>query len=317
MKKSLLFAVAALALALLPSPGLAKTYTVSMTQIVEHPSLDAMQKAVVDRFKEKGVDATFNIHVAQGDPSIALQIANQIMGEHPDLAIAITTPSAQTVKQKVKGIPIVFTGVTDPVGAGLVDSLEHPGGMVTGMTDMSPMDKHLELVRNFVPGLKSLGVIYNAGEPNSVVLIDLLKKFAAEKGVKVEEATIATSAEVYQAAKSLVGRCQAVYVPVDNTVVSALESAIKVCRENKLPLFTGDTDSVARGSVAALAVDYYKMGAQTADMAIRVLVDGEKPADMPVETIRELQLYVNKSAAAAMGLTIPPAMLEKADKVIE
>ena len=317
MKKTLLFAVAALALALLPSPGMAETYTVSMTQIVEHPSLDAMQKGVVDRFKEKGVDAKFNIHVAQGDPSIALQIANQIMGEQPDLAIAITTPSAQTVMQKVKGIPIVFTGVTDPVGAGLVASLEHPGGMVTGMTDMSPMDKHLQLVRDFVPNLKSLGVIYNAGEPNSVVLINLLKKFAAEKGVKVEEATIATSAEVYQAAKSLVGRCQAVYVPVDNTVVSALESAVKVCRENKLPLFTGDTDSVSRGSVAALAVDYYKMGVQTADMAIRILVDGEKPADMPVESIKDLQLYVNKSATKAMGLTLSPELLKKADKIIE
>lgn len=299
------------------TPAAQKPFTVSITQIVEHPSLDAMRQGFKDRFKEMGVSAVFTDHIAQGDMAINAQIAKQIKGEEPDLVLAITTPSAQAVVRAIQDRPIVFTGVTDPVSAKIVASLQHPGANVTGMTDMSPMDKHVELIRAFLPGIKKLGVIYNAGEPNSVVLVDRLKVECAPFGIDVVEAVIDNSSGVYQAAKSLVGRCEAVYVPVDNTVVSALESAIKVCEESKLPLFTGDTDSVARGSVAALAVDYYKMGIQTADMAIRILRDGTKPADMPVEYIRDLALHVNKKAAAAMGVTIPEAVLVQAAKVIE
>ncbi|WP_022662922.1 ABC transporter substrate-binding protein [Paucidesulfovibrio longus] len=294
-----------------------KPFAISITQIVEHPSLDAMRQGFKDRFAEKGVPAVFTDHIAQGDMATNAQIGKQIKGEEPDLILAITTPSAQAVVQAIDDRPIVFTGVTDPVSAKIVASLEHPGANVTGMTDMSPLDKHVELIRTFLPEIKKLGVIYNAGETNSVVLVNLLKAQCAPFGIEVVEATIDNSSGVYQAAKSLVGRCEAIYVPVDNTVVSALESAIKVCEESKLPLFTGDTDSVARGSIAALAVDYYKMGVQTADMAIRILVDGANPADTPVEYIRDLSLHVNKKAAAAMGVTIPESVLEKASKVIE
>ncbi|WP_147821408.1 ABC transporter substrate-binding protein [Salidesulfovibrio onnuriiensis] len=315
MKK--LFAVAVLALCLFAATAMAadKTYTISVNQIVEHPSLDAMRFGFMDRLKELGLQAEYNVHIAQGNMATNTQIASQIVGEKPDLVLAITTPSAQSVVQKIKDRPIVFTGVTDPVSAGIVKSLEAPGGNVTGMTDMSPMDKHFELIREIVPGIKSIGVIYNAGEPNSVVLIDLLKKFANAEGVNVEEATIANSSGVYQAAKSLVGRCEAVYIPLDNTVVSALESAIKVCRQNHLPLISGDTDSVARGTIAALAVDYRDMGVQTADMAARVL-QGADTATMPVESIKRLRLHVNLKAAESMGVTIPEAVVSRADKVI-
>ncbi|GAB7022850.1 ABC transporter substrate-binding protein [Salidesulfovibrio brasiliensis] len=293
------------------------TKVVSITQIVEHPSLDAMREGFKDRLTELGIKAEFKEHIAQGNPATSVQIANQIMGEQPDLILAITTPSAQHVVQKIKDRPIVFTGVTDPVGAGIVAHLDKPGANVTGMTDMSPMHKHLELVREFVPDMKSLGVIYNAGEPNSVTLINLLKQFAEKEGIAVEEATIANSSGVYQAAKSLVGRADAIYIPLDNTVISALESAIKVCRQNQLPLFTGDTDSVERGSVAALAIDYRQMGIQTADIAARILKEGTDPATMPVETIKKLQLYVNVKAAESMGLDVPASALERADKVIK
>lgn len=292
-------------------------YSISINQIVEHPSLDAMRQGFKDRFAEKGVAAIFTDHIAQGDMATNAQIGKQIKGEEPDLVLAITTPSAQAVVQAIDDRPIVFTGVTDPVSAKIVASLEHPGANVTGMTDMSPMDQHVALIRTFLPELKQLGVIYNAGETNSVVLVDVLKQECAPLGIEVVEATIDNSSGVYQAAKSLVGRCQAVYIPVDNTAISALESAIKVCEESDLPLFTGDTDSVARGSIAAVAVDYYKMGVQTADMALRILVDGAVPAEMPVESIRDLSLHVNKKAAEGMGVTIPAEVLAKAAKIVE
>ena len=312
--KRLIILLAALFFAL---PAWSAEQVVSITQIVEHPSLNAMRDGFKDRLAELGLDVEYHVHIAQGDMAINEQIASQIKGEHPDLVLAIATPSAVAVAQKIKDIPVLFTGVTDPVAAKLVASLEAPGGNVTGMTDMSPMDQHLALIREFLPDLKELGIIYNAGETNSVVLKDILAQECAKQGIGLTEATVDNSAGVYQAAKSLVGRVDAVYVPVDNTVVSALESAIKVCRQNRLPLFTGDTDSVERGSVAAVAIDYYQMGVQTADMAARILTQDADPAVTPVEAIREFGLHVNPGAAEAMGVAVPRSVLDRATRIVQ
>jgi putative ABC transport system substrate-binding protein len=295
----------------------AQTQTISISQIVEHPSLDAMRKGFMDRLKHADVNAIYNVHIAQGNQANNIQIANQIKGEKPDLILAITTPSSQVLAQKIKDIPILFTGVTDPVAAGLVKSLQHPGSNISGMTDLSPVKRQVELIEKFIPKLKTIGTIYNAGEENSVVLTKILKDICEKKGIKVEEATIANSSAVYQAAKSLVGKCDAIYIPVDNTVVSGLEALIKVCRRNRLPLFSADTDSVKRGSVAALAIDYYRMGEQTADMAVRILHDKANTADMPVETLKKLQLYVNADAASKMGIEIPESVRKRADKIFK
>ena len=295
-----------------------KTYIVSVTQIVEHPALDAMRNGVIDRLKEKGIDVNFNVHIAQGNSATNIQIISQIMGEQPDLVLAIATPGAQAAAQKIHDRPIVFTGVTDPVSAGLVKGLENTDGKnITGMSDFSPMDKHIELIKEIVPTAKTIGVIYNAGEPNSVVLVEKLRYEAAKANLNVEEATIANSSGVYQAAKSLIGRADVIYIPTDNTVISAVESAVKVCTQNQLPLIVADVDSVARGAVAAVAVDYYKMGLQTGDMVAKILVDGVNPGDMPIEFLNDLNLHINKKAAAAMGVTLPEATIKRAAKIIE
>lgn len=295
-----------------------KTYVISITQIVEHPALDAMRQGVMDRLKEKGVKATYNVHIAQNNPATNVQIISQIMGEEPDLVVAIATPGAQAAAQKIHDRPILFTGITDPVAAGLVKDLKNTDGSnITGMSDFSPMDKHVALIQEIVPSVKTLGVIYNAGEPNSVALTDKLREEAAQAGIAVESATIANSSGVYQAAKSLIGRCDVMYIPTDNTAISALESAIKVCKQNQLPLIVGDVDSVQRGAIAAVAVDYYKMGLQTGDMAYKILVEGVAPGSMPVEFLQDLNLHVNKKAASAMGVTLPPAVVERASKIIE
>jgi putative ABC transport system substrate-binding protein len=316
MKKMFMTMLALLVIATTAFAG--KTYTISVTQIVEHPALDAMRNGVIDRLKEKGIDATFNIHIAQGNPATNVQIISQIMGEQPDLVLAIATPGAQAAAQKIHDRPIVFTGVTDPVSAGLVKDLKNSDGKnITGMSDFSPMDKHIALIKEIVPTAKTIGVIYNAGEPNSVVLVKKLKEEATKMNLSVEEATIANSSGVYQAAKSLVGRVDVIYIPTDNTVISALESAVKVCTQNQLPLIVGDVDSVARGAIAAVAVDYYKMGLQTGDMVAKIIYDGVNPSDMPIEFLNDLKLHVNKKAAAAMGVTLPVATLKRASKIIE
>lgn len=310
--------IAAVVLVLLSATtALAQDYTISVSQIVEHPALDATRQGFMDYLKEQGLEVEYNVHIAQGNIATANQIANQIMDEGPDLVLAIATPTAQACAQRIRNIPVLAAAVTDFVGAGLVKSMEEPGANVTGLTDMTPMDQHLELMLEFVPDAKAVGVIYNAGEDNSVSLVKFLREEAKKKGVKLEEATIQNSSGVLQAARSLVGKVQAIYIPTDNTVVTALESAMKVAHENDIPLFSGDTDSVERGTLASLGFDYYNMGRQTGAMAYRILKEGANPGEMPVETLQELSLWVNLDAAEKMGVTIPESVLERADTVLE
>lgn len=297
-------------------PVAAQEVTISFNQIVEHPALDALRKGVQEEIEAQGYKPTWHVHIAQGNISTANLIAKQILGEKPNLVVSIATPTSQACAQAIKNIPIVFAAVSDPVGAGLVASLEKPGGNLTGTTDMSPVDRQLDLIREVLPQLKRLGVIYNSGEANSAAIIKVLKEESKKRGITLEEAAVANSAGVVQAAKSLVGRADAIYIPTDNTVVSVFEAIAKVGYDSKLPVFAADVDSVARGAVAALAVDYYRMGRQTGEMAVRVL-KGAATATMPVETLKEFQIHLNPGSAKKMGLEISPALLKRADKIVK
>jgi len=300
----------------------AKTYKISVSQFVEHPALDAVLKGFQDYMKENGIDVVYNVHNAQANMATAGQIGTQIMGEKPDLVLAIATPSAQTCAQALKkaphmkDTPMLFSAVTDPLLAGLVKDLQQPGGNITGVSDMLPLDQHMAMVKKFIPSLKILGVMYNSGEANSRSSVDLLRKVGKEMGYEVVDATVSKTSEVYQAAKSLVGRVDAVFIPTDNTVVESLESAVKVCVENNLPLFGSDVDSVKRGAVAAMGFDYYKHGRQTGAMAQRIL-GGASPANTPVETQEELKLHINLKYANLMDVKVPDELLKAADKVYE
>lgn len=317
MKKYLFVGAILVAVGGLLAPvAYAQSYTVSVNQIVEHPALDAVRKGFQDSLEKQGLDVKYNVHIAQGNISTANQIARQILGEKPDLVLGIATPTSQACAQVIKKIPILITAVTDPVAAGLVDSLDKPGGNVTGMTDMSPVDKQVELIKEFIPDLKKLGIIYNSGEANSVSILKVLKEVSANMGVEVVEATVVNSGGVTQAARSLVGRADAIYIPTDNTVVSVFEAITKVSKEKDLPLFAADVDSVSRGAIAALAIDYYRMGVQSGEMAARIL-KGADTATMPVETLEDLMVYVNPNSAREMGVSVPESVMKRADKIIE
>ncbi len=297
-----------------------KHYLIGISQFVEHPALDAVRNGFIDYLKENGYvegeNVTYDINLAQADFGTAAQIAEKLVGMKPDLVLTIATPSSQAMVKATAEIPIVFSAVTDPVGAGLVSSLSGGGKNVTGTSDLSPVDKQLELIKKIVPNIKKLGFIYNAGESNSLTSLKQAKEAAAKLNIEIVEATVTNSSEVLMAAQSLVGKVDAIHVPTDNTVVSAFEAITKVCIDNKIPLFAADVDSVPRGAVAALAIDYYRLGQQTGRMAIEIL-KGKKPGDMPVETLEDLLLYVNLDSAKKMGVTIPADVLDKADKKIE
>ncbi len=318
MKITRLF-LAAAAIALVSPAAVAQTKTVAITAIVEHPALDATRDGVVEALKAAGFTPGETLKVeyqsAQGNPATAAQIARQFVGARPDVIVPISTPSAQAVVASTRDIPVVFTAVTDPVGAQLVRSLEKPGANVTGVSDMAPVAEHVALIREIVPSVKRLGVVYNPGEPNSVSLVKALKDEAQKAGLTVVEATATKSADAQSAARSLVGKADAVYVPLDNTVVSALESVVAVGQQAKLPVFSADTDSVARGTIASMGFDYRQVGRQTGEAVARIL-KGEKPGDIPVVFAKGTDLFVNPKSAAAMGVTIPEAVTKRATKVV-
>ncbi|MCL6416863.1 ABC transporter substrate-binding protein [Aestuariirhabdus sp. Z084] len=293
---------------------------VAITQIVEHPALDAVRKGVKDELADKGYNVDKNLkwsyESAQGSPATAAQIAKKFAGESPDVIVAIATPSAQAAAASARGIPLVFTAVTDPVGAKLVKALDKPSRFITGMTDMSPINKHMELVQTVVPGAKRVGVIYNPGEANSVTLVALVNQEAPKLGMSVVEAAATKSSDVQTAARSLVGKVDAIYLPTDNTVISALEAIIKVAEQNKIPVITGDTDSVARGAIAAQGFNYYEVGRQTGAMVARIL-DGDSPASIPVQGVERVELFVNPGAAQRMGVTLNSNLVDNAKTVIQ
>ncbi len=317
---SALLAAAAVAL-LSGQPAWAADKAVKITAIVEHPALDACRKGALDELAAEGFVEGKNISVefqsAQGDVGTAGQIAKKFVGDNPAVIVAIATPSAQAAVAAAHGeIPVVFSAVSDPVAAKLVTDMAHPGANVTGVTDRLPLEKHLALIEEVKPGVKNLGVLFNPGEANSVAEVNRLKGIAAAKGITVVEGAATDTNSVLTAARSLVGKVDAIYIPTDNTVVSALEAVVKVGIDSKLPVFAGDTGSVPRGAIAAAGFDYYDVGRQTGKIIARVL-KGEKVGDIAVEGIDKTNLSVNPGSAAKMGVTIPQAVIARAKDVVK
>lgn len=293
---------------------------VAITQIVEHPALDAVRNGVKDVLNEagwkEGENMRWNYQSAQGATATTVQIAKKFAGEQPDVIVAIATPSAQAMVASARSSNIVFSAVTDPVDAKLVKAWDQPSPNVTGVSDLTPIDKHLALIKEVLPEAKNLGVIYNPGEANSVSLVNLVKEYAPGLGLTVVEAASPKSADVQTATRSLMGKVDVIYLPTDNTVISALEGVIKVAEQAKMPVFAGDTDSVKRGAIAALGFNYYQVGRQTGEIVVSVL-KGKKPGDIHVQGVQNTELVVNPKAAERMGVTLAPAIVERAKEVVE
>lgn len=282
-----------------------KTYKIGVTQIVEHPSLNAAFEGFKQALADAGLDVEYDEQNAQNDQSANTTIASNLASSGADLIFANSTPSAQAVASATQDIPILFTSVTDPLGAELVASLEEPGGNVTGTIDLHP-----EVIPNTMTFLKEqlnaekIGIIYNAGEQNASVQAEKVKEMAEELDVTVVEATVATSADVKQAADSLVGKVDSLYIIKDNTVVSALESVIEVAVAQQLPMMVGELDSTKRGGLAAYGFEYFDLGYETGEMAVEILTGEKEAADLPVQIPKSLTFMVNKETADKVGVEI-------------
>ena len=293
---------------------------VGITQIVEHPALDAARQGFIDGLTELGYtpgeDIAYDIQNAQGDMATAQAIAHKLAADRLDLILAIATPTAQATAHVIKDTPILITAVTDPVAAGLVESIERPGTNVTGTSDLTPVALQLELLQELAPTAQRVGIVYNAGEVNSVVQVQLAREIAAALGLQLVEATVSNSSEVLLAAQTLAGRVDALYVPTDNTVAPAIESMVLVAERFKLPLIVGEEELVPKGALATIGIDYYQLGRQTANIAHRVL-QGENPAEIPIQYLEAKDIVLNLGAARRMDVAISDAVLAKAARVIE
>ncbi|MCY9515697.1 ABC transporter substrate-binding protein [Paenibacillus apiarius] len=294
-----------------------KVIKIGIAQYAEHPSLDGARAGFLQALKDAGYKENVNLqvdmHNAQGDMNNNMTIAQKLVGDKNDLILAIATPTALAVAKATKDIPVLFTAVTDPVASKLVKSLEEPGGNVTGTRDTNPeaIKKTMETMKRFFPDAKKVGVIYNSGEQNSVVNIANVKQVLQGGGLEIVEATVTNSSEVKQAADSLVGRADIIYLPSDNTVISALSSVVSVANAKDIPLFCESSESVGQGAFASVGFQYYDLGYTTGKMAVEVL-KGASPAQMPVRFSEQLDLMINPKAAEEQGITLTEDMKQGA-----
>ena len=287
-----------------------ESVSIGISQIVSHPSLDAARDGFKAALADAGYDVDWMEQNAQGDQSVAASIAGTFASEDLDMVLAIATPTAIAAAQAITDIPVLFTAVTDPVGSALVESMDAPGGNVTGTSDAVDVADLLELVTRISPDAETVGIVYNAGEPNAVTQVEWAEEAADELGLTIELATADTSGAVQQAADSL--DVDAFFVITDNTVVSALETLIQVAEDKSIPVIASEGDSVARGAIATIGIDYYSLGYQTGEMAVRLLSGEADAATTPVEVQTDLALYLNTGAAERMGVTIPDDLLAEA-----
>jgi putative ABC transport system substrate-binding protein len=297
----------------------AKKLEVGIIQIVEHPALDAARKGFIEYLGENGYkegeDIVYDYQNAQGDMSTAQTIAKQFKNDQVDMILAIATPTAQAAANATSEIPILITAVTDPKAAGLVKDLKKPGTNVTGTSDLTPVKEQLELLKEIDSEVKDVGILYNAGETNSVVQAKMAQKAAEELDLNIVTGTVSTTSDVLQVAQTLIGKVDAFYVPTDNTVASAIEAVVKVANEEDLPLVVGEEGMVNRGALATTGLNYHKLGRQTAKMAIKVF-EGANPEEMAIEYLENTELIINKQAAKEMNVELPQDLVDRAAEVL-
>lgn len=321
-KTSSLLTGAAFGLALAVAAHAADVKNVAIITMNDTPQLlevkDGLMAGLASHGYTEGKNLNVNFKSAQGNFGTAQQIVRQFIGENPDVIVTITTPTSQAAIAATKDIPIIFTTVTDPLKSKLVTQEKHPGGNASGISDLVPAERQLDVVKEIVPNLKTLGLVYDPGLDNARSTVESIKAIAPKMGFTIIESPAMGINNVPSAGQALVGKVDAIFVPNDTTVYGAFESLVKVAQDGKVPLFTAERRSVQRGAVATVGFDFKDMGMRTADMVDKVL-KGTKPGDMDVQYMKDLPnalaLYINKDSAEKMGVKLPPDLLKRAAHV--
>lgn len=288
---------------------------IAIVQLITHHSLDRIVEGIhteleAEGYKE-GDNLTIDFHNAEGDLNLLTTISEQVVAKNPDIIFAVTTPVVQAFQNKTKDIPIVFCGVTDPIDANVVDNLEKPGQNITGTSDAPPLEPHFELMKEFMPEMKKIGMIYTTSEDSALVEIEDAKKLAEEKfGLEVQIEGIANSMDMQLVGQKLAGKVDAIYVPSDNIIASSFDTLIDETDRAKIPVFPIVDQMVQQGGVAASAISQESLGTEGVKIAMRVL-DGEKIGDIPVKFIEDTKFVYNSKACDLLGIKVPEKLKDK------
>ncbi len=304
------------------SPIEERKVKIYINQLVEHPALDATTKGIVEGLSDAGYIEDYNLNLkiesAQGNVSLAGQIANKFVSNEPDIVVGVGTVAAQSfVKYAREGkTKLIFTTITDPIAANLVQNLEQPGGNISGVSNFIPLGPQIEMFKRVKPTMQKIGFLYNPGELNSISLIKKLKEICPKYGIELISMAASKSSEVAQTAIKLSSSVDAIFISNDNTALSALSVIVKAANAQKIPVFVSDTDIVVDGAIAALGPNQYAIGRQTANMIIRV-IKGEDISKMPIEFPQKTELVLNLKVAEKLGIILPKDLISEAQVVIK
>lgn len=296
------------------APPAEEMASIGIIQYVEHVALDSAREgfvaALADNGYVDGENIAIDVQNAQADQSNLATISDRFVSNNVDLVLAIATPATQAIAGKTTEIPILGTAVTDYEVARLVDSNEAPGGNVSGTTDMNPIAEQIDLLTKLVPTAKTVGVLYTSSEDNSVLQAAIAKEAIEKAGLSYVEVTVTNSNDVQQAAQSIVGQCDAIYIPTDNVFASAMPVVHGVTSSSKTPVICGESGMVLNGGLATLGINYYDLGYQTGLMAVKILKGEAEPATMPIEASTAFDFAINGTVAEEIGLEIPAELQE-------
>ena len=288
-----------------------KEVKVGVLQLLSHPALDQIYKGLEDGLAKEGYKVGENLKIdlqnAQGDQSNLASMGQKLVTDNNDILVGITTPA--------KDKPIIMAGITYPVEAGLIKSEDKPGNNITGVSDRTPIKQQLEIMKKVLPKMKKVGILYTASEDNSVKQAQEAEKLAKELGLEVKVSSIANTNDIQQVTESLASETDAIFVPIDNTIASAMSTVVKVTDAKKIPVFPSADTMVVDGGVLGIGVDQYQIGVETAKVVAKVL-KGEDTKNMPIVLANEGVIYLNEAKAKQLGIEIPNDIKEKA-KVVD
>lgn len=292
---------------------------IAITYYVDHPSSAALLKGVMDGLHDEGLDQSHGYRIdlqgAQGSPVTAAQIAQKFAGEDPAVVIALSSASAQAILSRITQTPVVFAGITNPVSAKLVKDMQHPGGNATGTKDSPPLTDLLALIRQVTPQAKRIGVIYNPGDPGSTSQVNELRRLLPGTGMSLSEATVTRAVDVQAAAQSLVGKSDVIFCPNDIMVASSFAILAHLQIEQKIPVMVTATDFVKAGALAAVGSSFYEGGRSAAGLVQKIIVEHQKPGDLPVVLPTRTIVTVNPKTAEALNIHFAPEFLAKAEQI--
>ncbi len=298
-------------------PAAAKTFTIGVLIANTHPGLEADQKGFAKALEEAGIQATYDHQNAQGDMAGAEAIAGKFAADKVDLVHAVGLEAAQAAAKLIKEIPVVYSSVRDPVGAGIVQSMAPSGGNITGVSNAWPIEQQVEDFHRMLPAAKKWGTIYSAEDPYTVQAVERAREAMNKKGLELVESRVSTYDEIDDSAESMVGKVDAFFITADHMVAKEFGKISGICNKNKIPLFSGTPTQVTRGAVAAMGVDFSQVGYSAGHKAVAILKEGKKPGEIPSGVSEHLILYIGLKNAKKLGVEVPEEFLKKADRVFK